>query len=213
MEKGTVMKRILCFGDSNTWGWDPATCERYPEEVRWTGVLQEGLGRDYIIIEEGLNGRTTVWEDPVSGGKNGYAHLPVCLESHRPLDLVILMLGTNDLKNRFSVTARDIARSICRLLVLMEKTPEAFRTKKPEILLLSPPVVGRLTDYAESFIGAVEKSREFAAEYNRVTEEHGCHFLDTAEYIVSSPHDGIHLEKTEHLKLGEALSRKVKEIL
>ena len=97
------MRRILCFGDSNTWGYDPATGERFDEQTRWTGVLQAALGGDYTVIEEGLNGRTTVWDDPIEGHKNGHEYLVPCLETHRPLDLVVLMLGTNDLKRRFSL--------------------------------------------------------------------------------------------------------------
>ncbi len=207
------MKRILCFGDSNTWGWDPAKCDRYEDDVRWTGILQKGLGQDFTVIEEGLNGRTTVWEDPVSGDKNGYRHLPVCLETHRPLDLVVLMLGTNDLKNRFSVSAHDIANSICRLLELIEKTPEAFRNGKPAVLLMSPPAVAEMSDYKEAFIGAIEKSEKFAEEYRRVAADHGCHYLNTSDYIVSSPVDGIHLDRDEHRKLGEAVTNAVKGIL
>ncbi len=207
------MKRILCFGDSNTWGWNPSSCERYPEDQRWTGVLQKELGPDYIVIEEGLNGRTTVWDDPVSGDKNGYKHLPVCLESHKPLDLVVMMLGTNDLKNRFSVTAYDIALSIGRLGNLIYKSPEAFRNGSPRLLLMSPPVAVEMKTYAESFIGGIKKSRNFAIEYNRIAEELGCYFLNTADYIVSSPVDGIHLEKEEHKKLGETVAQKVKSIL
>ena len=99
--KGYKMKRILCFGDSNTWGWNPANKERFDENSRWTGILKNKLGENYDIIEEGLNGRTTVWDDPIEGYKNGKKHLPSCLESHRPLDIVVLMLGTNDLKSRF----------------------------------------------------------------------------------------------------------------
>ena len=99
----------MCFGDSNTWGYSPTTGQRYPANVRWTGVLQAELGSDYHVIEEGLNGRTTVWEDPIEGDKVGKRHLPVLLQSHAPLDLVVVMLGTNDLKMRFSAHASDIA--------------------------------------------------------------------------------------------------------
>jgi len=92
-------KRILCFGDSNTWGWNPIDKQRYSKNERWPGVVAKFLGEGFEIIEEGLNGRTTVWDDPVEGNKNGKEHLPIMLETHRPIDLLILMLGTNDLKN------------------------------------------------------------------------------------------------------------------
>ena len=101
------MWEILCYGDSNTWGYNPSTKERYDRYERWTGILQFTLGDEYHVIEEGLNGRTTVWDEPIEGEyKNGKTYLVSCLESHKPLDLVIIMLGTNDLKKRFSVTPR-----------------------------------------------------------------------------------------------------------
>ena len=104
-----MVKKILCYGDSNTWGYNPHTELRYPRAVRWTGVLQRGLGPAYHVIEEGLNGRTTVWDDPIEGYKSGKEYLVPCLETHKPMDLVVIMLGTNDLKHRFSLTAFDIA--------------------------------------------------------------------------------------------------------
>ena len=97
------MKTILCYGDSNTWGYNPATTERSSRDERWTGILRRELDDGYLVIEEGLNGRTTVWDDPIEGYKNGKEYLIPCLETHKPLDLVIIMLGTNDLKVRFSV--------------------------------------------------------------------------------------------------------------
>ena len=109
------MKTILCYGDSNTWGYDPVSQDRYPPTQRWVSVLARELGPEYQVIAEGLNGRTTVWPDPVEGEhKNGKAYLLPCLESHHPLDLVVLMLGTNDLKHRFGLSAWDIARAAGR---------------------------------------------------------------------------------------------------
>jgi len=111
------MKTVLCYGDSNTWGYDPTSKERFAPETRWTGVLAESLGVAFRVIEEGLNGRTTVWDDPIEGHKNGQTYLVPCLASHKPIDLVVLMLGTNDLKMRFSVPADDIARGVGLLSV------------------------------------------------------------------------------------------------
>ena len=99
------MKTILCYGDSNTWGYNPSMGGRYARDERWPGVLRKELGEGYLVIEEGLNGRTTVWDDPIEGYKNGKTYLVPCLETHKPLDLVIILLGTNDLKMRFSVSA------------------------------------------------------------------------------------------------------------
>lgn len=109
-------KNILCFGDSNTYGYSPEGTGRYPRQERWTGILAQRLGPAYRILEEGLCGRTTVWEDPIEGDKCGIRHLPSCIASHTPLDLVIIMLGTNDFKQRFHVTASDIALSMERLV-------------------------------------------------------------------------------------------------
>ena len=116
------MKTVMCYGDSNTWGYNPATQQRYPRDERWTGVLQELLGADYRVIEEGLNGRTTVWDDPIEGYKNGREYLIPCLESQKPLDLVIIMLGTNDLKLRFSLPAYDIAEGAGVLVEIAQKS-------------------------------------------------------------------------------------------
>jgi lysophospholipase L1-like esterase len=106
------MKTILCYGDSNTWGWDPISESRLDKDVRWPGVLQQELGDDYEVISEGLPGRTTVWTDPIEGHMSGKDYLIPCLHSHKPIDLVIILLGTNDLKHRFGVTAFDIAEGI-----------------------------------------------------------------------------------------------------
>ena len=109
-------KTILCFGDSNTWGFPPDCGARYDRKTRWPGVLQDALGDACYVIEEGLPGRNTVWDDPVEGGKNGLKQLVPIIHSHMPLDLVIIMLGTNDFKNRFSVSPLDISWSIGRLV-------------------------------------------------------------------------------------------------
>ena len=106
------MKTILCFGDSNTWGYNPENRQRFGPDERWTVILRNSLGEDYRVIEEGLNGRTTLWDDPIEGFKNGLDYLMPCLESHRPFDLITIMLGTKDLKCRFSVSAFDIAESV-----------------------------------------------------------------------------------------------------
>src|SRR5210317_1873174 len=106
------MQTILCYGDSNTWGYNPSSQQRFSPEERWTGVLQKELGMGYRIIEEGLNGRTTVWDDPIEGFKNGMSYLIPCIESHKPINLITIMLGTNDLKIHFSVSAHDIAESV-----------------------------------------------------------------------------------------------------
>jgi lysophospholipase L1-like esterase len=207
------MKRILCYGDSNTWGYDPVTQDRFDKNTRWTGVLGKALGSGWEIIEEGLNGRTTVWDDPIEGYKNGQTYLIPCLESHRPLDLVILMLGTNDLKQRFSLSAYDIAEGVRVLVRIVQSSQAGPDGHAPRVLLLAPPPTATLTDFAEMFEGAERKSQKFSIHYSRVAREMGCAFLDTSTIIVTSPLDGIHLEANEHRKLGQALALKVKALL
>lgn len=207
----SAIKRILCYGDSNTWGHDPVTNDRLDETTRWTRVLGQALGEGYEVIEEGLGGRTTVWDDPIEGYKNGREYLIPCLESHRPLDLVIILLGTNDLKMRFSLSAFDIAQGAGVLVRQVQLSQAGRGGENPPVLLLAPPPIAPLTDYAEMFAGAEEKSRRFSVHFERVAREMACSFLDTAQVVVSSPLDGIHLERQEHRKLGKAVAVKVKE--
>ena len=207
------MKTILCYGDSNTWGYNPTDAGRYPLDVRWTGVLARELGDGYQVIEEGLNGRTTVWDDPIEGYKNGYDYLIPCLETHRPIDLVVLMLGTNDLKVRFSVSAYDIANSVGVLVDVIQKSAAGPNGGAPQVLLMAPPPVARLTESAEMFEGAAAKSKKLGEHYRRVAAERGCAFLDAGSVIVSSDVDGIHFDPPEHGKLGRAVAERVKELL
>jgi lysophospholipase L1-like esterase len=206
------MKTVLCYGDSNTWGYNPSTGERFSRDERWTGVLRQKLGAEYQVIEEGLNGRTTVWDDPIEGYKNGKEYLIPCLESHRPIDLVAIMLGTNDLKKRFSVSAYDIANSAGVLVDVVQRSDAGHDGGPPKVLLMAPPPVGKLTEFAEMFDDAEVKSRKFSEYYRRVAEEYKCMLLDTSELIVSSDLDGIHFEAGEHQKLGEAVAALVKNI-
>jgi lysophospholipase L1-like esterase len=204
------MKTVLCYGDSNTWGYNPGTGERFSRDERWTGVLRQKLGAEYHVIEEGLNGRTTVWDDPIEGYKNGKEYLIPCLQSHRPIDLVVIMLGTNDLKKRFSVSAYDIANAAGVLVDVVQRSDAGPEGHPPKVLLMAPPPVGKLTEFAEMFEDAEVKSRKFSEYYRRVAEEYGCMLLDTSEVIVSSDLDGIHFEAGEHQKLGEAVAARVK---
>jgi lysophospholipase L1-like esterase len=210
-----MLKTILCYGDSNTWGYSPATKARYGRDERWTGVLRNELGDGYLVIEEGLNGRTTVWDDPIEGRyKNGQSYLLPCLESHHPLDLAIIMLGTNDLKRRFSVGAFEIAQSAGVLARIVQSTSFGPNDRPPKVLLMAPPPVESLagTDFTEMFAGAEEKSRQFSPHFRQIVAELGCELLDTAEVIVSSKLDAIHFDVEEHRKLGQAVAARVRKI-
>ncbi len=219
------MKTILCYGDSNTFGWNPISFDpldtpvvlgqhRLDKNKRWTGVMASELGEQYHIIEEGLPGRTTVWSDPVEGeDKNGEKYLLPCLLSHAPIDLVLLMLGTNDLKARFSVTAFDIAMSIGALIGIIKGSGTNMEGKSPEILVISPPPLGKLSEFAEFLEGGTKKSKKLANYYQRISKQLRCKFLDAGKVIKSSPIDGVHFEEAEHAKLGRALADKVKTII
>jgi len=206
---------VLCFGDSNTYGRDAITKKRLERNRRWPGILKNTLGTDYHVIEEGLNGRTTVWDDPVRGHskRNGSLYLLPCLESHCPIDLVIIMLGTNDLKVRFSVSPYDIGQSICALIDIVQKSNCSPEDDSPEILLLAPPPLGNLTEYAETFMGGIEKSKKLAMHYKTVAQEYECAFFDTATVIQSSKVDGLHIDPEDHEMLGKSVAEVVKKML
>jgi lysophospholipase L1-like esterase len=213
------MATIVCYGDSNTWGAIPmpsrAELGRFAPTERWPGVLQEKLGSSHTVIAEGLNGRTTVHDDPMDGGpvKNGHRFLPVILESHAPIGLVIIKLGTNDLKMRFSVPACDIADGAGRLVDLVLAAKNAPAETPPKVLLVAPAPLVELTWLDEMFTGGLEKSKQLGREYKRVAAERGIPFLDAGTIITSSRVDGIHLDKDMQRKLGEAIAAMVPGIL
>jgi len=175
--------------------------------------MRNELGADHEVLEEGLNGRTTVWEDPIEEHKCGKDHLIPIIKTHQPFDLLIIMLGTNDLKKRFSLSAFDIAQGAGTLVGTARTTDDAVGGDAPEILLIAPPVVGKLTDFAAMFEGAKERSQQFGAEFKRVSDEMACPFLDIGPFIQSSDVDGIHLDEDNQKKSGLAIAEKVKEIL
>jgi lysophospholipase L1-like esterase len=208
------MKSILCFGDSNTWG--AATVARpdgrYAPDERWPGVLRAELSSGWLVIEEGLNGRTTVNDDPVEGiEKNGSRYLLPCLSSHKPLDVVVIMLGTNDLKARFNKSAWEIAAGVGRLVDIVKTTPAVGRGGRlPEILVVCPPPMqDSLPGYAEMFAGAQPKSKEMALHMRRTAKANSVHFFDAGVVIQSSKVDGFHLDPDAHLAFGKAIAAEV----
>jgi len=208
------MQTILCYGDSNTWGYTPGTGQRYPRSQRWPGVLQAVLGPGFFVIEEGLNSRTTVLDDPTRApGKNGLPYLRPCLDSHAPLDLVLLMLGSNDLKHRFGLSAFDISLNAAALVGVIQESDAGRDSKAPPVLLLSPPHVGPFTALADLFAGAEEKSRQLSKHYQAVAQQTNCSFFDVAEVVVASPVDGVHWETEQHAALGNRLADVVRQLL
>jgi lysophospholipase L1-like esterase len=208
------VKTVLCYGDSNTWGYNAATQTRHPYDQRWTTLLAGELGPEYLVIPEGLNGRTTVMPDPFEGEyKSGKGMLTGILESHHPVDLVVLMLGTNDLKHRWGHSPWDIARGIETLINTIQGCAFGPDEGAPKILVVSPAatcVAG--TRFEEMFAGADEKSPQLARFYRPVAELYGCAFLDAAQHIVSDPLDGIHLAAEELPKLASAIAQAVRNI-
>jgi lysophospholipase L1-like esterase len=206
------MKTILCFGDSNTWGYNPDGGLRYSKNIRWPGVLKSELGEEYEIIEEGQCGRVTAWEDPKDAYKNGKEYLIPCLETHRTLDLVIIMLGTNDLKARMNLSAADIARGAGILVDMVQKSWVGPNFGAPKVLLIAPPPIVDGNAFEGEFNGGYEKSHRLGEEYKLVAEKLSCPFIDAGKIINSSGIDCIHLESEEHEKLGKAVAKSVKEI-
>lgn len=209
------MKNILCYGDSNTFGTDPSgKLPRHPRQVRWPGRLQALLGSDYYVIEEGLGGRTTVWDDPLADNRNGLWFLPAALQSHQPLDLVILSLGTNDCKTIFSQNARIITRGMGRLVDTVKRFP--WRDGKvPQILLVSPIAIGEDVEHSiyECFDrGSIATARQLGPLYAQLAAQTGCAFLDAAQYAAPGA-DQLHMDGASHAALADALAAKVRELV
>jgi CubicO group peptidase (beta-lactamase class C family)/lysophospholipase L1-like esterase len=224
-EPGAAAKRVLVFGDSNTWGWIPVEqgypTTRYAAERRWPGVAQAALGEGFEIIEEGLSGRTTNLPDPsetqISGaGLDGSAYLPAAAASHLPLDLVVIMLGTNDLKATAGRTPEEIAGGMQWLVEKVQSLDQAAWTTypAPKVLIVAPPPLSQTAIFpAEYFAGGIEKSRALAAHYASVAAETGAAFLDVGTLTSADGIDGIHLSETAHRKIGLAVAGKIREIL
>ncbi len=211
------MKNVLCFGDSNTWGYSPQDGSRHPPEIRWTGVLQNSLGANYHVIEEGLNGRTTFINEEGEDARpfrSGSDILQIILESHRPLDFVTIMLGTNDLKLEFNLTVEQIAqgaKELCETVLNFEYLADNL----PQILLISPTHIGStiMPDQEEFFKQAREKSYLFAEYYQKVASDLGIHFFDAAKIVEPSKGEGVHWDADQHIKFGKELKLIIENIL
>lgn len=207
------MRKVVCFGDSNTWGYNPDSKSRYPRAERWPGVMAATLGNGFEVVEEGLNGRTAVNEDPIEEYKSGRDQIVPVVKSHKPFDLLVLMLGTNDLKHRFSLNAFDIARGAGRLVQIVRTLEDPTEGPAPDVLLVAPAPVSTLTDFAMMFHGAEEKSKQLGEEFSKVARELSCPFLDLGKIATSSPVDGIHFDVENQRKIGLAVAEKVRQIL
>jgi len=210
------MVNILCYGDSNTWGCIPETFGRYEFDNRWPGVMKNELGDDYHIYENALNGRTTVFEDFIEEGRNGKEGFPITLEMNAPLDLVILMLGTNDLKSRFNMSSWDVAWGMDLLVQYVKKANCGRDGDCPKILICSPIELG--TKWDQTILGTVfddvstKKSRELAEKYIEIAKKNECEFFKTAKFGKPSI-DCVHMEPEDHKRIGHEMAKMVREIL
>lgn len=205
------MKRIVCFGDSNTYGYDAITNGRFREEVRYTGVLQKLAGPDYVIIEEGLSGRTTCFEDPINEGMSGFNYLYPCLMSHGPFDMLVVMLGTNDCKERYSATPKNIADGMKRIIEKAKAMP--VWTEKPNILLICPPPIQK--ECESSFVAGEmgicsDKSYHLGEEYKALADLEQIDYFDAKDADMDQI-DYMHLSAEGHNWLAHQIWNRVRE--
>ena len=206
-------RSILCFGDSNTWGAPPGGGERFPRDVRWTGVLQRLLGDGHRVIEEGLNGRTATLEHPWIEGRSGRPYLLPCCRTHAPLDLVVIYLGTNDLSDRYNLSAEDVAFS-CASLVRVVRAAECGRNgADAPVLLVCPPCIRATGPDADAYEAMARRSRDLGAQFAAAAEEVRAELYDLEGVVRYSDEDPIHLAPDEHRKLAEALEPVVRQLV
>jgi len=216
----TAEKSILCYGDSLTWGWIPVTegapTLRYPFQERWTGAMAAALGAGYHIIEEGLSARTTCLDDPNDPRLNGSAYLPASLASHLPLDLVILLLGSNDTKSYFHRTPYEIATGMAKLVGQVGASAGGVGTlyPAPKVLVVSPPPLAPMPHpfFDGMFEGGREKTAALAGQYRAMADFMKVEFFDAGSVITTEGCDGIHLTVENNMALGKALAIKVSEV-
>lgn len=210
------MKYILCYGDSNTWGCAPEVFSRYEFYERWPGVMQKLLGENYHVYEDALNGRTTVFEDPIEEGRCGKDGFAAALESNAPLDLIIIMLGCNDVKLRFNKEPWDIAWGVDLLIQYIRRANCGRDGNMPKVLIVAPPHFGN--NWSQTRLGTVfdescgEKLKKLAGPYKYVAEKNDCEFLDVGT-LVEPGADCVHLTKEAHKTLGSVFAQKVFKIL
>lgn len=216
--------QILCYGDSNTWGcigkWveSDEPSKRYDTDTRWPMVLQKDLGEDFHIIEEGLCGRTTIYPHPTEPWKNGEPYLTPCLHTHRPLDLVVIMLGTNDLQLKKDITAEELHVGISRLVEIVQTYKKPGRgNQPPKVLIIAPIAVlpsapeGRTAVYAKFRCEIGTKlSRMLPEVYAQVAKEKGCYFLNAQEFAQPGPADGVHFDAESHIRLGHGVAQLIR---
>lgn len=211
------MQQILVYADSLSWGIIPMTRRRLEFDKRWPGVLEIELlksGRPVRVIEDCLNGRRTMYEDPVKPGRNGLIGLAQRIEVNSPLALVIVMLATNDFQFNHEHDASDAARGMAALIEAIRSAPLEPGMPIPEVLVVAaPPITQPKGEIAAKFKGAEKKCVGLAAAYKQLCEDAGCHFFDAGLVTSASLLDGVHLDADQHALLGKALAQIVSDIL
>lgn len=211
------MKTLLCFGDSNTHGTMPMQTRdevaRYPFDQRWPGVVQVALGNGWRVIEEGLPGRTTSRDDPEEGkDRNGLRYWQACLQSHRPVDAIVIMLGVNDLKAKFHASPESIAAGVKALIeVARDNTPPGHA--HPPIWVVTPTPILEVGFFTELFAGGAAKSHGLAQAFSAALQMPGVRVIHAQDHCVVSPVDGIHLDAVAHGQLGAAIAAAVTTLI
>lgn len=216
------MKTLLCYGDSNTHGTLPRSVGeargRHPRGVRWTSLLAERFAGTACIVEEGLPSRTTVFDDPIDGlHKNGWRTLEAILESHRPLDAVVLMLGTNDLKPRYGLTSAEIAAGVerlaTRILARGQDRGAGHDDGAPALLIVAPPHVLEGGPFDVPGHAVATRSRACSQTFAEVAARLGCAFLDAGPLVAFDPADGVHLDAAAHATLATAIGDALQDVI
>ena len=218
------MKTIVCYGDSNTWGFIPNvdapqdwSVNRFAPDVRWTGVLQRELGGEYRVEEEGLNGRTTYVDDPQDSCRNGLKYIDVCMQTKSPVDMVVLMLGTNDTKDFLGLPPLMIARGVESIVRRIKEGGYGYRGSAPKILIVAParlhPELARAWPGEEFGANAIRKDQALAEQYRKIADAHGAYFLYAGSEITADEADCVHMNEEGHAKLGKMVAKIVKAAL
>lgn len=211
------MRHILVYSDSLTWGIIPNTRQRLPFDQRWPGVMENDLatsGQRPRVIEDCLNGRRTVWDDPYKPGRNGLVGLAQRIEIHSPLSLVVLMLGTNDFQSMHAHNAWQSSQGIAALVASIRTAPIEPGMPVPPILVVVPPLIrAPKGPIAPKFEGGEHKCVGLPTAYEKVCTDLGCHYFDANTVVTSSNVDGVHLDAEQHGTLGLAIARVVAPLL
>lgn len=222
-----MQRTILCYGDSNTWGYVPQNftdknfiLSRYSLDKRWPGILQSILGKNYHVLEEGLNGRTTNLDYHIPPDRNGKNYLAPCLYTHAPIDIVVLALGGNDLKVYFDRKADDIKNGLAELIDIIQSSKYGSdMLSEPKVLIISPavplPIAEKFHDEngIAVFKGAIDKAKELIGLCSELANEKDCYFLDVSKNIFPSEIDGLHLDEENHAKLANQVADKINLLL